>query len=309
MKRYAFLLFTFVLTGLTKTTTAQYYFYNDSYYDSPIVFEVGGSFGAFNSLTDIGGKKGIGGKFTKDLTMGTTEIGGGVYFSALYKNAIALRLEGAFTKLAANDNVLAGVTDIARERYNRNLNFRTSISEFSVLTEWHPLFLFIDWETKDQDPPRYSPYLLAGVGFFSFNPQGQLGNRWIDLQPLRTEGQGFDEYPDRKVYKLQQTNIPLGLGIKYELSPILNLRGEFVYRKLFTDYLDDVSTSYIDPALFQSYLSGSTLRDALAMNDRQLVNKNGPQGGAKRGGANQKDAYFSFNIKLGLLIGRQKVRY
>ena len=308
MKRYAFLLLSFILTGLTKTTTAQYYFYNSDYYDNPVVFEVGGSLNAFNSFTDIGGKKGIGGKFTKDLIMGTTKMGGGVYFSALYKNAIALRLEGAFGKLEANDDVLAGVTDIAKERFNRNLNFRTSITEVSLVTEWHPLFLFITWEGKDVEPPRYSPYILAGVGFFSFNPQGQLGNRWVDLQPLRTEGQGFSEYPDRKVYKLQQMSIPLGIGIKYELTPLLNVRGEFVYRKLFTDYLDDVSTSYIDPALFQNYLSGSTLRDALAMNDRQLINKNGPQGGAKRGSPSQKDAFFSFNLKIGLLIGREKIR-
>ncbi len=49
------------------SSRAQYYYYNDKYYGSDLVFEVGGSVGIMNSLTDIGGKKGIGKKFVKDL--------------------------------------------------------------------------------------------------------------------------------------------------------------------------------------------------------------------------------------------------
>jgi len=41
-----------------KKAGAQYYFYNDSYYDNAVLFEGGVSIGAMNSLTDIGGKKG-----------------------------------------------------------------------------------------------------------------------------------------------------------------------------------------------------------------------------------------------------------
>ena len=47
---------------------------------------------------------------------------------------------------------------------------------------------------------------LIGVGYFSFNPQAKLGNRWIDLQPLSTEGQGFPEYPDRKAVASKPSN-------------------------------------------------------------------------------------------------------
>ena len=67
VKAATFLLF---LTAASSNAQGQYYFYNDSYYASPIVFEIGASGSVVNSLTDIGGKKGIGGKFLKDLNMG-----------------------------------------------------------------------------------------------------------------------------------------------------------------------------------------------------------------------------------------------
>lgn len=307
------ILFLFVLTifGATVGTQkagAQYYFYNDDYYDNPVLFEIGASLNAMNCLTDIGGKEGVGARWFKDINLGKTTIGGGAFISASFKNAFTIRLEGAFGKLQANDDVLVGITDIAKERYNRNLHFKTTISELSAVVEMHPMFIFIDWVSRDEPPPRYSPYLLAGFGYYSFNPQAQLNGVWFDLQPLSTEGQGFKEYPDRTPYKLKQTNIPVGIGLKYELSQFFNLRGEFVYRKLNTDYLDDVSRNYIDPSLFYEYFSPDKAAIAAALADRQLINRTSPNGGGKRGSPAENDAYFSFNLKLSLILGRERIR-
>jgi hypothetical protein len=297
-----------ILSFCSKSASAQYYFYSGDYYDNPLLFEVGGSLNTMNCLTDLGGKKGIGKKFIKDLNMGNTHLAGGIYINAVYKNAVALRLEGTFGNISANDNVLVDITDIAKERYNRNLSFRSTIKEVSLMAELHPLYMFIDWPSKDADPPRLSPYLLGGIGYFSFNPQTQLNGRWIDLQPLSTEGQGFSEYPDRKVYKLQQVNFPVGIGGRYELSPLINLRAEFLYRILNTDYLDDVSKSYIDPAVFANYFTGAKLANALALNNRQIEQHTSPTGGGKRGSPKQNDAYFSFNLKIGIVLGRERIR-
>ena len=170
---------------------AQYYFFDDTYYDQPVLYEAGFSVNAMNCLTDLGGKKGIGKKFTKDLNTGYTHLSGGVFFSVSYKNEFALRLEGTFGRVSSNDNVLLGITDIAKERFNRNLNFQSNISEVAALLEVHPMYIFIDWPARDRPPPRFSPYLLGGIGYFSFNPQTKLGNRTIDLQPLHTEGRRF----------------------------------------------------------------------------------------------------------------------
>jgi hypothetical protein len=307
MKKFSFLLCLLCLAGFQQKANAQYYFYNNNYYDNDVLFEVGGSLNVMNCLTDIGGKKGIGKKFIKDLNMGQTNIGGGFYVAANYRYAIGVRLEAAFGKLSGNDNVLTGITDIAKERYNRNLHFRTNISEVSAIVELHPLFMFINWSDRDMEPPRVSPYLLGGIGFYSFNPQAKgPDGKWIDLQPLSTEGQGFMEYPDRDVYKLKQLNLPFGVGVRYEMNHAISVRGEFVMRKLFTDYLDDVSTTYIDPTLFAQYFAPDKAALAQYMSDRQIESRTNPNGGSKRGSPKQNDSYFSFNLKVGITLGREK---
>lgn len=178
MKKISFLSVLVVLVLFANhKAKAQYYFYDDSYYDNPVMFELGGSIGVMNCLTDLGGKAGIGKKFIKDLNYGQNQTVAGAYLNLLYKNAIGLRIEAAFGKVSADDADLASVptTDIARTRFNRNLNFTSEIKEYSLVTELHPFFLFIDWESREDEPPKYSPYLLGGIGYFSFNPQGKSG--------------------------------------------------------------------------------------------------------------------------------------
>ena len=297
----------FLMAVLTQKTTAQYYFYDNNYYDNPIVYEIGGSVGIMNCLTDLGGKKGIGKKFVKDLNFGNTQFAGSVYLSAIYKNAIAVRLEGTFGQVKAYDSILKDVKTTTYGRYERNLSFRSTISEFMIAVELHPIFMFKHFD-EFTETPRYSPYLTAGVGFFSFNPQAKLLNKWVDLQPLSTEGQGFAEYPNRNPYKLQQINIPVGAGVKYEISPTLNIRAECVYRILTTDYLDDVSTTYVDANLYSNYFTGTKLTNALLLNDRQyeLDPTHITFDGDQRGNSKNNDAYFTFNLKVGLILGREK---
>ena len=309
MKKLQLLTILFLLVCAAQKTTAQYYFYDNNYYDNPVVYEIGASVGAMNCLTDLGGKKGIGKRFIKDLNFGNTQLAGGLYFSAIFKNAIALRLEGTFGQVKAYDSILSKVKASTTGRYERNLSFRSNITEFMAVAEFHPLYIFKKYDENDA-LPRYSPYVVGGIGFFSFNPQAKLLNRWVDLQPLSTEGQGFAEYPKRKQYSLHQVSIPVGIGVKYELSPMLNLRAECVYRIINTDYLDDVSTNYIDPNLFSNYFTGTKLTNALLLNDRQyeLDPTHITVDGDQRGNPKNNDAYFSFNLKVALILGREKRR-
>ena len=304
-----FLVFSLLIAFMSKSNSAnaQYYFFDNDYYDSPWLYEAGISLNAMNCLTDMGGHKGIGKKFLKDLNMGKTHISGGVFFSAAYKNAVAIRLEGTFGQVSGNDNVLAGITDIAKERFNRNLNFRSNITDINLMLEIHPKFIFIDWPARDDAPSRTSPYLLGGIGYFSFNPQTKLigSNAYIDLQPLHTEGQGFAE-SGIKNYKLNQLNIPMGAGLKYELSPLINIRGEVVYRKTFTDYLDDLSTKYADPAWFDTYLTPQKATLAKQLYDRQIDQRTTT--GGKRGTVKNNDGFFTINLKISVIIGRERIR-
>jgi hypothetical protein len=110
------------------------------------------------------------------------------------------------------------------------------------------------------------------------------------------------------MYKLNQINIPLGFGLLFELSPNFNLRLEYINRILFTDYLDDVHGRYIDPSLFSKYLSGSNLANALILNNRvradAVPNLTTARPGEIRGNPLNKDSYFTINLKIGYVFGR-----
>jgi hypothetical protein len=299
------LLFFFFFLAAGNQLKAQYYFYNGNYYESDIVYELGGSIGAMNAFTDLGGNTGIGKKFVKDFNIKNTQLCGSIFFSAIYKNEFALRIEGTFGQIHAYDSILKNVAPTTNGRYERNLSFRSSISEVMLVAEFHPLYIFGNFNA-DHYPPDISPYLLLGIGYFHFNPQAKLNGNYVDLQPLSTEGEGFSEYPNVKPYKLNQINFPVGLGARYDLSPILNMRAEIVYRFLKTDYLDDVSGRYIDPTVFANHLSGVQLNEALLLNNRAKPGAETAHPNGIRGYPKNNDAYITFNIKIGLTLGRER---
>ncbi|MDQ6755602.1 MAG: DUF6089 family protein [Bacteroidota bacterium] len=173
----------------------------------------------------------------------------------------------------------------------RNLNFTTAITEAQLAGEYY---------FRSLDEYSISPYLFAGVAVFHFNPYTKdTSQNTFYLQPLSTEGQGF--YLDRKPYNLNQIAIPFGGGIKLALSDNIHVGMEIGLRKLFTDYLDDVSTTYI-PANLLSDKRGSKAVD-LAYRGYEL--KGGPPypTGDNRGGANFKDWYYFTALTASFRIG------
>src|SRR5690349_13300313 len=106
---------------------SQYYYYNEKYYNSNWVFELGGSAGIMNSLTDLGGRKGIGRKFIKDLNWTMSKPSFGIYAMGMYKDVMGIRLEGTFGSICSFDSLLKSVGPSTFGRYERNLSFKTTI--------------------------------------------------------------------------------------------------------------------------------------------------------------------------------------
>jgi len=298
-----FYILVFVLIIAARRLQGQYYFYNDKYYHSLLLVEAGFSIGAMNCLTDLGGNKGRGKRFLKDINWQNTHPAGGIYLRTIYDQKFGARAELIFGRISASDNVLKSDHSEAQNRYYRNLHFQSRITEVSIMTEFLPLSLF-----NSENVPFLSPYLLVGIGFFKFNPQAQLKGQWYDLQLFHTEGQGFKEYPFKKPYNLTQMNFPVGVGVGYEISALLNVRLELIYRILNTDYLDDVSTKYIDPSFFYTNLRVQDVSTAQLLADRGYELRPGISNkeGEIRGNPLNKDSYFSFNIKIGLVLNRKR---
>ena len=271
-------------------------------------FEAGVTVGPMVFLGDLGGHYGVGTTFLKDYNMNATKLTFGIYAAAHPSELIGIRLSANIGSVEGDD---AYITDKGGEevaRLNRNLNFKSDILEANVMLELYPTVLFEDAPTEVRG--RLRPYGVIGVGVFHFNPMGQYVDpntsqtTWVYLQPLHTEGEGF--VANRANYNLTQLNIPMGFGLKYYVSEKVNLGLEFLYRKTFTDYIDDVSTTFIDPAVLAANLPPGTATIATAMSNKSPLEGTAGSGynpGDKRGDPTQGDAYFTIGIKVGVRLG------
>lgn len=300
---YKFVLALVCMVSLHKTSFSQYLILGNEKFK----VEAGLNFGPTFFLGDLGGGYGKGSHFLKDLNLEETRFMKGAFVSIYPTNWIGLRVAGQLTYLSAKDNNIStnGIHETYRKE--RNLDFKSNVWEVYAALELFPLMIFNKYDDYD---PRLKPYGFVGVGLFRFNPKGSLTSTngtktWHELHPLRTEGQGMTEYPAKKPYNLTQVNIPMGFGLKYELSERINVATELLYRKTFTDYIDDVSTSYINANYFDRYLPAQQAALARELHDKVVagtpVRRTSP--GKQRGNPKNNDAYFSTVIKIGIKLG------
>lgn len=274
-----------------------------------VKWEVGFNFGPSFFLGDLGGNSGKGTNNLKDMNFEFTKFMKGVFVTVYPKNWIGLRLAADYTYLEGDDGIIntTGIDELWRKQ--RNLDFKTNVLEGYLAIEIFPTMLF---NRNSEYEPRLRPYALGGIGVFHFNPQGSLtdaaGNKsWYYLHPLRLEGQGMPEYPYSKPYKLTQMNIPFGAGLKYFASDRINVSMELLYRKTFTDYIDDVSQRYIDPSYYSKYLTTQEATLAYKLSDKAKgiiwPGMTRYPAGTQRGDLKDSDTYFSLVLKAGIRLG------
>jgi hypothetical protein len=277
--------------------------------DEKVKWEVGLNFGPSFFLGDLGGNSGKGTNTLKDLNLEFTKLMKGAYITMYPVKWAGLRLAGSLTYLEGDDAVINtnGIDELWRKQ--RNLDFRTNVWEANACVEFYPTMLF---STDPENEPRLRPYGLIGAGVYHFSPQGSLkdanGNKtWYYLHDLRLEGQGMAEYPSSKPYSLNQLNIPMGGGVKYFISERVNAGIEVLYRKTFTDYIDDVSQKYIDYRNFAKYLPAAQASLATRLADKSIgiiyPGMTRYPGGTQRGDTKNSDTYFSVVAKIGFRLG------
>jgi Domain of unknown function (DUF6089) len=277
------------------------------YNDGGAFSEIGITIGPSNFLGDLGGHLGKGQTFLKDNNFNLTKLSVGAHYSYYPKDWLGFRLAVNIGKLEGDDKIIKGKGGLEEARYNRGLDFQSKFFEAIVVGEVYPT-VFMEEDPSDLYH-KLRPYGVVGIGVFHFNPQGldPATGQWVNLRPLHLEGQGSAEYPDRKNYSLWQPNIPMGVGIKYWLNDNVSLGLEVIYRKTFTDYVDDVSTTYVGNAFYDSHLSPAQAAVAKRLADKSNNGGGGApaygQPGDKRGDSAQKDAYYTFGIKLGIRLG------
>ncbi|GGA83454.1 type IX secretion system protein PorG [Puia dinghuensis] len=175
----------------------------------------------------------------------------------------------------------------------RNLNFESVIDEWNLLAEYN----FFDLQEH-----RLTPYVFAGLAVFHFNPYAyDTTGKKVYLRQLSTEGEGLAQYPGRKPYALTQLSIPFGGGIKFRISDRVVLAYEIGFRKTFTDYLDDVSSTYVDRAILLAARGPEAVE--MAYRGNELKGGAGyPPAGTVRGNPKAKDWYYMSGLRVTIAL-------
>ncbi len=221
-----------------------------------------------------------------DLTVSYTNIknlhpGGGIFGRYTFANGFfSLKAALMYGTISGSDKDNIATSNL----YKRNLNFKSPIQEISTMGEFN---LFALNPCKHR---YFTLYGTAGLALFRFDPQTTYQGQVIHLQKIGTEGQGIPLYPEKQKYDLVQLSVPFGAGAKIVVRSRVILSVEFIARKTFTDYLDDVSTNYIDPKILAEYngeiAAALAIRSGDANQTQYIVNE------GQRGNSKNKDWYY-----------------
>ncbi len=303
MKTRHLLLLIFILF-FSKISLAQYFGEKEDLTGVYKIWEIGVTAGANNFLGDVGGSTGVGGHFIKDYSLQTIKplIGASAIFNMNYWSAFKFGVN--FSSVEGADSLINNGGGQERWRYNRNQSFRSSIVEAYAGVDIFP-FMMLEQEKEIR---QLSPFIGVGVGLFHFNPKTKLNDEWVELQPLRLEGQGFTEYPDRQQYSLLQLYIPVTVGVKYYINNKLALSGGVNFRQTFTDYIDNLSTTYIDPTLFEKYLQPDQASLAMQLYSRSKTpEKVRPD--IEKANSQNNDTYVTVFFSLSFRLNKRVLFY
>ncbi|MGN6618350.1 MAG: DUF6089 family protein [Ilyomonas sp.] len=305
LKIHFLLIATFTFFSFTAKAQTYYNWDNDApLEDIKGKYEISVFLGANNFLGDLGGNQGIGKPFVKDYTMKTIRPITGISFSTYPENFYKIGIGVNYTRVVAIDSLIPSKGGEERWRIYRNQSFRSDIIEAYANVELYP-FTRLDYYRSMH---RFNPFINAGIGVFYYNPKANLNGEWVALQPLHLEGQGFPEYDERKQFKRLALYIPLSAGIKYYVTSNLAFSLSATARLSNTDYIDGVSTTYINPSLFDQHLSPEKAALAKQLYSRSITPWKVKPDVAKAD-SKDKDSYVSVFFSVSFALQKQMKIY
>ncbi len=236
-------------------------------------WELGGWLGASNYFGDL----------NTNYRLDRLHPAGGLLTRYNFNDRLAFRLGASYGRISAYDSDSKNVYE-----QRRNLSFRSDIIDGAMLLE----FNFMPYMHGHREY-FYTPYVFAGPAIFYFKPEAELDGTWYNLSEMGTEGQFRGEE-----YSTTQGALAYGLGFKLDFSYRWSMTVELSGRKLFTDYLDDVSGTYADWRDIRA-LRGDV---AAALADRSVEPMIG-EPGRQRGNGKNNDMYAFLGVSLQYYFG------
>lgn len=222
------LLFIGILVITVLTTKAQY--------STEFGFMAGGA----NYLGDIGGGLQEARPWLLDMKLKSTRYNFGGFVRKRLTSNFALEVGFLQARLTGADSITLNPA-----RFSRNLSFRNDIWEFNTKFEY--FFLSVnDIGRRAAFRVDFKSYLFAGAGFFYNNPKAEYQGTWYALQQYQTEGVAYSKF---------QPCFPVGVGMFFTVRRQHRIGFEMGWRFTLTDYIDDVSGTYVDPATLNSEIA------------------------------------------------------
>lgn len=212
-----------------------------------------------------------------------------IFFRKNFNNYVSGRIGASFARLGYSDIY----NDHNEYMRRRNLSFNSNVWELTLQGDFN-FFRFMPGEPGY----NFTPYVTLGAGIFSYDPFAYLNGEKVFLRQLGTEGQGSSLYPDRKQYSSMGISFPVGVGIKYSLNERFNIGFELLHRFTNTDYLDDVSKTYVDPSVFPTNADGTPSAASLLSDRSYELGEPIGLPGRQRGNSRQKDQFVTAMFHL-----------
>jgi hypothetical protein len=166
---------------------------------------------SFGQLTELGFQIGAF-NYTGDLSNGyeikNHRPGGSVFLRTNLSDAVGLKY-----------GLAAGLLHGSRQYMNQSEGQMTEISFNTTILEGFGAFefYFLDYKSK-HSKTHWTPYLSLGIGVFTYFGDAAVGSDNSRIQPA----------------------IPLGVGIKYQISKKIDIGFEASARATFFNYLDGI---------------------------------------------------------------------
>lgn len=244
---------------------------------------------SYYTTTELGFSGGVSqyfGDLNQNYGVQTVSPAGGMYLRRRFGPYIALKAVANYTQVSYDDKFNKVPYEV-----ERNLNFKSDVAEVAIQAE----FNFFKFSTGDIYH-RFTPYLTGGIGGFYYNPYTYYRGVKYFLKPLGTEGQNAGY--DNRNYSNVSFCFPIGAGVKYWLRSGINLSFEIADRLTTTDYLDDVSTTYVGADKFKPV---SIANPSRALQDRSLEVASEPalgRAGKQRGNNSSFDQYLMAQFSI-----------
>jgi hypothetical protein len=142
------------------------------------------------------------------------------------------------------------------------------------------------WDLRSVEVLNNVFYGFGYIGITCLDPSANYQNTSYKLAPLMTEGFAYMQWVAQGGY---------GLGLPFVVSRQMLLRLEASYTHIFSDYVDDVSTRYVNKT------NRPFIEQALSDRRSEIGLSRNPVG-AQRGNPWKNDGYVKFGVQLSVKL-------